>query len=163
MSGVVAGLLAFAAVLAGYVWLRPPVDVFADTFDYNLMHSRPVIGTIVEADPALRSRFLNEAKITFAEGGWPSASRAVQLLVYSEILSYTGDRETLACAAAWHRATLALQPSPHACRAFLDQDVSLPEVKSQVATATAICDMATQDGGRRRLSTAKPAVLSDAE
>ena len=87
MSGVVAGLLAFAAVLAGYVWLRPPVDVFADTFGYNLMHSRPIIGTIVEADPALRSLFLNEAKIAFAQGGWPAASRAVQRRVYSEILS----------------------------------------------------------------------------
>ncbi len=160
LLGALAGL---AVIIVGYARLRGPDGFYADTFDTNLMQSQPLIGGIVEADPALRALFLRRTSVAYSQGGWPAATRIFAELVSSEINAYAGDQETLDCNAAWRDVLLHLRAAPHVCRAYLDRHYEDPAVQAAMAPAAAACGAMTLDGGHRRLTRSRPDVLGDAD
>lgn len=155
-------LLSLTLGVYAYIYFPEPISSFDRSFDFNIKQSQPLIGSIVEAEPTLRSLFLRRTSVAYTQGGWPAATQVFDELTNSEINAYAGDRETLDCSAAWHSVLISLRPTPKLCRDFLNGRLGDPAMRAAMVPAQAACKAMTIDGGHRRRTQSRPDVLDDA-
>ncbi len=160
--GAAIGVAGVAGSRAGYVAALTPGQIYAATFDQNMIESQPALAPIVLGDPTLRDLVLTRTQVAYEQGGWDQASTALFQVVRSEVTVYASDAAILACDQAWREARRSFLSRPELCRAYGLGFSNTPGYAEAIRPAVAACERAAVDGGRRRLTISQPETMSRA-
>ena len=160
--GAAIGVAGVAGSYAGFVATRTQGQIYAATFDQNLIQSQPTLAPIVLGDPTLRDLMLTRTQLAYEQGGWDQASTAYFQVVRSELTVYASDAAILACDQAWREVRRSLLGKPELCRAYGLGLSQTPGYAEAMRPATAACELAAIDGGRRRLTSSQPETMTSA-